>query len=336
MVPPSAAIKGGNEKDKNKTHHQFLKKANGIASLTLELFWFPKAEAKDLGGGTAESSGDPAPVTNEVTPIMVFYPRGKLEITLSSEERRRVNGLAIGEAGEVERVIEVQDRSGVERTHADVPGEQETVVKDSMINPRHLTMEEHQLGLPASSPSSPSPIPVPPWNTRSAPQAFVLTPDPTGTFSPVYHPELCSRAETGFGIPYHLLDSLNGIQPRQDCHHDWSCPAEDFEQPRFVAAAEGFEGVDQYGNGFRDQDGSDNHLDYLLETSDTIHISLAFLPILLTVYTTSATTGQRPDNPGFPYTSNRHSTTPGSPPSSPDSPSSPSPSSTPSSLLFSS
>ncbi|KAJ3827375.1 hypothetical protein F5880DRAFT_1241764 [Lentinula raphanica] len=39
VVPSPGAIKGGKEKDENKTYHQFLKKAKGIASLTLELSW---------------------------------------------------------------------------------------------------------------------------------------------------------------------------------------------------------------------------------------------------------------------------------------------------------
>ncbi|KAJ3725223.1 hypothetical protein C8R42DRAFT_439398 [Lentinula raphanica] len=341
VVPSPGAIKGGKGKDENKTYHQFLKKAKGIASLTLELSWVPfstqttalpthtellaldefidgqntgvlnsferlgmskaqglekvgrmieratgiKAEAEDLGGGTDKSSGDPAPTidrgpsqieeiferwsrrADEVMSTMVFYPEGKLEIALSREERRRVKGLAMGEAGEVERVVEgdglvdeAQDcSSGVEHANADVLAGQETAVKDSTINPRHLTMEEHQLKLPSSSPSSLRPVPH--SNDGSAPQAFALTPDPTGMLSPVYDAELFPRAETGFGIPYHLLDSLNGIEYQGDHHHGWLLGEDDFEPLRVagsVAAAEGVEGLDQYGNGFGDEDGFDS------------------------------------------------------------------------------
>ncbi|KAJ3827374.1 hypothetical protein F5880DRAFT_1538095 [Lentinula raphanica] len=246
-----------------------------------------KAEAEDLGGGTDKSSGDSAPVTDtgpsqikeiferwsrradEVMSTMVFYPEGKLEIALSREDRRRVKGLAVGRAEELEGVVEgdelddqAQDCSIVEPAHADVLAEQETVGKVSTIDPRHITMEEHQLGLPSDSPSSPSLRPVMHSNVGSGPQAFALTPDPTGMLSPVYDPELFSRAETGFGIPYHLLDSLDGIEYQGvDHHHGWLLGEDDFEPlqvPGFFTAAEGVEGVDKYGNGFGEEDGFDS------------------------------------------------------------------------------
>ncbi|KAJ3768982.1 hypothetical protein FB446DRAFT_749723 [Lentinula raphanica] len=335
VVPSSGAIKGGKDRDENKTYHQFLKKAKGTASLTLELSWVPfstqttalpthaellaldefiddqntgvlnsferlgmskaqglekvgrlieratgiKAEAEDLGGGTDKSSGDSAPVTDtgpsqieeiferwsrcadELMSTMVFYPEGKLEIALSREERRRVKGLAVGRAEELEGVVEgdelddqAQDCSIVEHANVDVLAEQETVGKG------HLTMEERHVELPSISPSSP----VTHSNAGFAPQleAFALTPDPTGMLSPVYDPELLPRAETGFGIPYHLLDSLDGIEYQGvDHHHGWLLGEDDFEPlqvPGFFTAAEGVEGVDKYGNGFGEEDGFDS------------------------------------------------------------------------------
>ncbi|KAJ3965392.1 hypothetical protein EV361DRAFT_1019835 [Lentinula raphanica] len=63
-----------------------------------------KAEAADLGGGMDESSGDPAPATDtgpsQITDIFERWSRRR------SEERRGVNGLAIGGAGEFEWVVE--------------------------------------------------------------------------------------------------------------------------------------------------------------------------------------------------------------------------------------
>ncbi|KAJ3964143.1 hypothetical protein EV361DRAFT_956232 [Lentinula raphanica] len=230
VVPLSAAIKGGNEKDANKTYHQFVKKAKAIASLTLELSWvlfstqttaLPthteilardefmddtntgvlnsatgiNAEAKDPGGAMAESSGDLEPVTDtgpsQIEELFERWSRRADQVMLT---------MVFYPEGKIDHALSREERRRVKGI---------------------AIAAEHHLKLPSSSPSSPSPIPVLHWNTGSAPQAFVLTPDPTGTFSPAYHPELSSRAETGFGIPYHP-DSLNGIQYRQDCHHDWS------------------------------------------------------------------------------------------------------------------
>ncbi|KAJ3717938.1 hypothetical protein C8R42DRAFT_155820 [Lentinula raphanica] len=334
VVPSSGAIPRGKDRDENKTYHQFLKKAKGTASLTLELSWVPfstqttalpthteilaldefiddqntgvlnlferlgmskaqglakvgrlieratgiKAEAEDLGGGTDKSSGDSAPVTDtgpsqieeifekwsrradEVMSTMVFYPEGKLEIALSREERRRVKGR--GGAGEVEQVVEgnelddqVQDRSGVEPAHADGLAELETVEKVKTVDPRHLTMEDRHVEIPSSSSSSPS---LPVTHPDPGPQPFALNPDSTGILSPVYDPELFPRAETGFGIPYHLLNSLDGIDNQGDHHHGWLLGEDDLEPVRYPGFFPTVPEIDVYGNKILDEDDLDS------------------------------------------------------------------------------
>ncbi|KAJ3710530.1 hypothetical protein C8R42DRAFT_648658 [Lentinula raphanica] len=271
---PRGASNGGKDKDENKMYYQFLKKAKGTASLTLELsrplstqttapptdteilaldefidnnitevlnsfervgmsnakglenvqggvidrvtgsklkqqtwvvVWTNRVgtlhlqQTQDLPRSqTSSRDGLVDGRADEVLPIMVFYPEGKLEITLSSEERRRVNGLAIGGAGEFEWVVEgdgLDDRC---------------IIQSSLL---------------ALKRASGSPI----------------------TFS-----------IRSMGSNADMIVIMTGLVPQKILN-------------------------------------SRDHLDYLLETSDTIHISLVFLPILLTVYTTSATTGQRPD-----------------------------------------